>query len=40
MVNEFLLGMTFSISFAPIWYMLVEIADKFYRAFVVNDSEE
>jgi len=39
MVNELLLGMTISISFTPIYYVIVEILDKFYQAFVVNNRE-
>lgn len=40
MVNEFLLGMALGASLTPIWYVLVEIANKFYQAFVVNNNEE
>lgn len=38
MVNAFLLGMAFSASLTPIWYLLVEVLDKFYQAFIVRDK--
>ena len=39
MLNEFILGMAISASLAPVWYIVVEILDKFYQAFIVNNSE-
>jgi len=38
MLNEFVLGITISISLTPIWYIVVEILDKFYQAFIVRDE--
>lgn len=40
MVNEFIIGMGISLSLTPVWYLLVEIIDKFYRAFVVSNRNE
>ena len=40
MLNEFLFGMAIGTSLMPVWYILVEVIDKFYRAFVVNGWNE
>lgn len=40
MINEFIIGMGISLSLMPVWYFLVEIIDKFYRAFVINNRDE
>jgi hypothetical protein len=39
-LNELLFGMTISLSLLPIWYIIVEIIDKFYRAFIVSNRKE
>lgn len=40
MIDNFLFGMAISISFMPVWYLLIEILDKFYQAFRKNLSDE
>lgn len=39
MLNEFVLGMSISMYFAPVLYIVAEILDKFYQAFVNNREE-